>query len=98
VPEITVKEAIDVLVRHAADVRSPSVLAAIKHVEEGLNTQEGTRPMDRHDSPGMQAAKRHTRPEYQNRPAKAASAPSPGRQAAQHPTDSREAKETSSDE
>jgi hypothetical protein len=67
-------------------------------VEEGLNTQEGTRPMDRHDSPGMQAAKRNTRPEYQNRPAKAATAPSPGKQAAQQPTDSREAKETSSDE
>jgi hypothetical protein len=90
----TVKEAIEVLAQHAASTRNPSILAALKHVEAGLDGQHEQRPMDRHDSPGMRSARQHTRPEYhkggpkpeQDSKAKAAEAPSPGKQAAQHAT------------
>lgn len=89
----TVKEAIEVLAQHAATTRNPGILAALKHVEAGLDGQHEQRPMDKHDSPGMRAARQHTRPEYHNgapkkqqEQAKAAEAPSPGKQAAQHAT------------
>jgi hypothetical protein len=90
----TVKEAIEVLAQHAASTRNPSILAALKHVEAGLDGQHEQRPMDRHDSPGMRRARQHTRPEYHkggpkpehDSKAKAAEAPSPGKQAAQHAT------------
>jgi hypothetical protein len=88
----SVKEAIEVLAQHAAQTRNPSILAALKHVEAGLDGQHEQRPMDRHDSPGMRSARQHTRPEYhrggpkEQEQAKAAEAPSPGKQAAQHAT------------
>jgi hypothetical protein len=92
-PEISVKEAIDALAQHAATTRNPSILAALKHIEAGMDGQHEQRPMDRHDSPGMRAARQHTRPEYHNGgpkkqdtqkdEAKADQAPSPGKQAAQ---------------
>jgi hypothetical protein len=90
----SVKEAIEVLAQHAATTRNPSILAALKHVEAGLDGQHEQRPMDRHDSPGMRSARQHTRPEYhkggpkqeEQGQAKAAEAPSPGKQAAQHAT------------
>jgi hypothetical protein len=76
VPDMSVKQAIEVLAQHAATTRNPSILAALKHVEAGLNGQQEHRPMDRHDSPGMRAAKAHTRPEYRAKePAKAGSQP-----------------------
>lgn len=92
-PEISVKEAIEALAQHAATTRNPSILAALKHIEGGLDGQHEQRPTDRHDSPGMRAARQHMRPEYHNggpkkndEQAKADQAPSPGKQAAQRAT------------
>jgi hypothetical protein len=89
----SVKEAIEVLAQHAAQTRNPSILAALKHVEAGIDGQHDQRPSDQHDSPGMRAARSHMRPEYHKggpekarKQAKAAEAPSPGKQAAQHAT------------
>lgn len=63
--DITVQQAIDVLAQHAAQTRNPGILAAIKHVEAGLDGTGNRRPADRSDSPGMQAAHRHMHPDLQ---------------------------------
>lgn len=66
--EMQLKEALDVIARHGAETRNPSMVAAVKHIEAGLDGQHEQRPSERHDSPGMQAAKRHMRSEFKNPP------------------------------
>lgn len=75
---ISITQALAVLQHHiATDVHAqPALLANLQKLRAGI---EGTpdRPMSSSESPGMRAAKDHTRPEFQH---------SPQRQRQGHPT------------